>query len=211
MEVSHLGWISKKWPLARQAIKHLVKDGRFHYIETGSLLGIKMNKKSKAEDTKILLPSEERRIYMYPMDYEEFRWALGDTATTPLLKNLFNSWKPIGDDTNRKLMRDFRLYVVVGGMPQAVNTYLDTFDMMKVDQVKRNIINLYDEDFYELDKTGKASMLFHAIPAQFNTNASRYQVSSVISSSRVDRLTKPFNILKESMTVNLSFASKPPT
>jgi len=136
MEVSHLGWISKKWPLARQAIKHLVKDGRFHYIETGSLLDIKMKKKSKAEDTKILLPSEERRIYMYPMDYEEFRWALGDTATTPLLKSLFNSWKPIGDDTNGKLMRDFRLYVVVGGMPQAVNTYLDTFDMMKVDQVK---------------------------------------------------------------------------
>lgn len=201
----------QKWPLARQAIKHLVKDGRFHYIETGSLLGIKMKKKPKAEDTKILIPSEERRICMYPMDYEEFRWALGDSATMPLLETLYKSWKPMGDDTNRKLMRDFRLYVVVGGMPQAVNTYLDTLDMVKVDQVKRNIINLYDKDFYELDKTGKTSMLFHAIPAQLNTNASRYQVSSVISGSRVERLTKPLSILKESMTVNVALHSNDPS
>jgi len=201
----------QKWPLARQAIKHLVKDGRFHYIETGSLLGIKMKKRPKGDGTKILLPSEERRIAMYPMDYEEFRWAMGDEATIPLMRTVLEKWMPLGDDMNRKLMRDFRLYVLVGGMPQAVNTYLDTLDMMKVDQVKRNIINLYDADFYELDSSGKTSMLFHAIPAQLNTNASRYQVSSVIEGSRVDRLTKPLSILRESMTTNVALHANDPS
>lgn len=201
----------QKWPLARQAIKHLVKDGRFHYIETGSLLGIKMKKRPMTDGTKILIPSEERRIAMYPMDYEEFRWALGDTATMSLAKNIFEQWAPLGDATNRKLMRDFRLYVLVGGMPQAVNTYLDTLDLSRVDQVKRNIINLYDSDFYELDSSGKTSMLFHAIPAQLNTNASRYQVSSVIEGGRTERLTTPLSILKESMTTNIAYHSNDPS
>ena len=201
----------QKWPLARQAIKHLVKDGRFHYIETGSLLGIKIKKKPKTDNTKILIPSEERRIYMYPMDYEEFRWALGDNTTTALLQNAYSSWMPMGDDMNRKQMKDFRLYVVVGGMPQAVSTYLDTLDLSKVDQVKRNIISLYDDDFYELDNTGRTSMLFHAIPAQLNTNAMRYQVSSVISGSRTERLAQPLSILRESMTVNVALHSNDPS
>lgn len=201
----------QKCPLARQAIKHLVKDGRFHYIETGSLLGIKMKKRPKADGTKILIPSEERRITMYPMDYEEFRWALGDTATMSLAKNIFGQWTLLGDATNRKLMRDFRLYVLVGGMPQAVNKYLDTLDLSQVDQVKRNIINLYDTDFYELDPSGKTSMLFHAIPAQLNTNASRYQVGSVIEGGRTDRLTTPLSILRESMTTNIAYHSNDPS
>lgn len=201
----------QKCPLARQAIKHLVKDGRFHYIETGSLLGIKMKKRHGTDGTKILLPSEERRITMYPMDYEEFRWAMGDEVSIPLIRNLFDQRKGVGDDMNRKLMRDFRLYMVVGGMPQAVNTYLDTFDLSKVDQVKRNIINLYDSDFYELDSSGKTSMLFHAIPAQLTTNASRYQVSSVIEGGRVDRLSKPLSILRESMTTNIAQHANDPS
>lgn len=145
------------------------------------------------------------------MDYEEFRWALGDTATMSLAKNIFEQWAPLGDATNRKLMRDFRLYVLVGGMPQAVNTYLDTLDLSRVDQVKRNIINLYDSDFYELDSSGKTSMLFHAIPAQLNTNASRYQVSSVIEGGRTERLTTPLSILKESMTTNIAYHSNDPS
>ena len=201
----------QKWPLARQAIKHLVKDGRFHYIETGSLLGIKMKKRPKGDDTKILLPSEERRIPMYPMDYEEFRWALSDSATMPLVEKMFSQWMPPGDELNRKLMRDFRLYILVGGMPQAVNTYLDTLDMSKVDRVKRNIIDLYDSDFYELDPSGKTSMLFHAIPSQLNRNASRYKVSSVIEGSRAERLTKPLSILRESMTSLVAQHSNDPS
>ena len=201
----------QKCPMARQAIKHLVKDGRYHYIETGSLLGIKMKKRPRTDGTKILIPSEERRITMYPMDYEEFRWALGDTATMPLVKDIFEKWTPLGDATNRKLMRDFRLYVLVGGMPQAVNAYLDTQDLSRVDQIKRNIINLYDADFYELDPSGRTSMLFHAIPAQLNSNASRYQVGRVIEGGRADRLVAPLSILRESMTTNVAYHSNDPS
>ena len=201
----------QKCPLARQAIKHLVKDGRFHYIETGSLLGIKMKKSRNTDETKILIPSEEHRLTMHPMDYEEFRWAMNDTATLPLLSQVLEKWTPLGDATNRKLMRDFRLYVLVGGMPQAVNTYLDTLDLSMVDQIKRNIISLYDEDFYELDSTGKASLMFHAIPAQLNSNAMRYQVGSVIEGGRADRIAKQISILKESMAVNIAYHSNDPS
>lgn len=202
----------QKCPLARQAIKYLVKDGRYHYIETGSLLGIKMKKKRPENpEDKIQIPSEERQVSMYPMDYEEFRWALGDTATIPLLQSVYSKWQPIGDDTNRKLMRDFRLYMLVGGMPQAVSTYLDTHDLSRVDQTKRTILRLYDNDFYELDPSGKTSMLFHAIPAQLNGNASRYNVSSVIEGSRVERLSNEINILRDSMTVNIAYHANEPS
>ena len=110
-------------PLAWQAIKSLVKDHRYDYIETGSLVSVKQNVKD------ILIPSEERKISMYPMDYEEFLWALGDTSTMPLLKKVYESKKPLGEQMNRKLLRDFRLYMLVGGMPQAVNEYIQTNKM----------------------------------------------------------------------------------
>lgn len=195
----------QKQPLARQAIKTLVSDGRYDYIETGSLLSIKKKKEN------ILIPSEETRIDMYPMDYEEFRWALGDNDTIPLLHKIFESKQPLGDDTNRKMMRDFRLYVLVGGMPQAVNDYLDTQNLSIVDQRKRSILELYDEDFYNLDPTGQTSDLFHGIPSQLNSNASRYQVSSVITGGKLDRLTEQIAILKDSMTVNLAYHANDPS
>ncbi len=147
-------------PLARQAIKSLVKDHRYDYIETGSLVSIKQNVKD------ILIPSEERKISMYPMDYEEFLWALGDTSTMPLLKKVFESKKPLGDQTNRKLLRDFRLYMLVGGMPQAVNEYIQTNNFRMVDIIKRDILSLYEDDFKKIDPTGKISLIFGAIPAQ---------------------------------------------
>lgn len=200
----------QKCPLARQAIKYLVKDGRYHYIETGSLLGIKMKRRSGKQDAKLLIPSEEHRICMYPMDYEEFRWALGDAATMQLLRTVYDNLHPLGDTAHRKLMRDFRLYMIVGGMPQAVNTYLDTQDLSMVDQTKRTILQLYEADFYELDPSGQTSMLFHAIPAQLNSNSSRYQVSSVIAGNRVERLMRPIAILKDSMTVNISYHANDP-
>lgn len=200
----------QKCPLARQAIKYLVKDGRYHYIETGSLLGIKMKKRPERQDTKLLIPSEEHHVSMFPMDYEEFRWALGDTATMPLLHNVYTGQHPLGDTVHRKLMRDFRLYMLVGGMPQAVSTYLDTQDLSMVDQTKRTILQLYEADFYELDPSGQTSMLFHAIPAQLNSNRSRYQVSSVIAGSRAERLTRPIAILKDSMTTNISYHANDP-
>ena len=192
-------------PLARQAIKYLVEDGRYDYIETGSLLSIKKNTKG------ILIPSEETRIDMYPMDYEEFRWALGDETTIPLLHTMFAERKPLGDKLNRKLMRDFRLYMLVGGMPQAVNDYLDTQNLSIVDQRKRSILELYDQDFYHLDSSGVTSRLFHAIPAQLTGNASRYKVGSVIEEGRVDRIQEQLAILKDSMTANIAYHANDPS
>ena len=189
----------QKQPLARQAIKHLVADGRYDYIETGSLISIRKNVKD------IIIPSEETRINMYPMDYEEFRWALDDTDTIPLLRSISEKPVPLGDAAHRKLLRDFRLYMLVGGMPQAVNKYLETNNLAEVDNTKREILDLYDGDFMKIDDSGKLSMLFNAIPAELNKNASRYQVSSVIENGKADRLTEYIANLRESMTVNMAY------
>ena len=186
-------------PRARQAIKSLVKDHRYDYIETGSLISIKKN----VQD--ILIPSEERKLNMYPMDYEEFLWALNDETTIPLIHKLFDSQKPFGEEINRKLMRDFRLYMLVGGMPQAVDEYIKTNNFRKVDDVKRDILNLYEDDFKKIDATGKISMLFDAIPAQLNKNASRYQVSSVLTNNRADNTLELIAELKDSKTVLVSY------
>lgn len=191
-------------PLARQAIKALVADHRYDYVETGSLISIKRNVKD------ILIPSEERKISMYPMDHEEFLWAVGDTTTIPLLKMVFDSGKPVGVQIHRKLMRDFRLYMLVGGMPQAVNEYIETNNFRKVDQIKRDILNLYEDDFKKIDPTGKLSSLFDAIPAQLNKNASRYQVSSVLNSERAENILESIAELKDSKTVLVSYHANDP-
>lgn len=191
-------------PLARQAIKALVADHRYDYVETGSLISIKRNVKD------ILIPSEERKISMYPMDHEEFLWAVGDTTTIPLLKKVFDSGKPVGVQIHRKLMRDFRLYMLVGGMPQAVNEYIETNNFRKVDQIKRDILNLYEDDFKKIDPTGKLSSLFDAIPAQLNKNASRYQVSSVLNGERAENILESIAELKDSKTVLVSYYANDP-
>lgn len=194
----------QKCPLARQAIKALVQDHRYDYIETGSLISIKRNVKD------ILIPSEERKVSMYPMDYEEFLWAMGDTTTIPLLKKIFDSGKPVGDKIHRKLLRDFRLYMLVGGMPQAVNEYIETNNFRKVDQIKRDILNLYTDDFKKIDPTGRLSYLFDAIPAQLNKNASRYQVSSVLKDERAESVLELIAQLKDSKTVLVSYHANDP-
>ena len=189
----------QKCPKARQAIKHLVADGRYDYIETGSLISIKKNVKD------ILIPSEEEKLFLYPMDYEEFKWALGDNTAIPQLRMLFDKKLSIGDAVTRKLMRDFRIYMVVGGMPQAVDTYIDTNNLMEVDRVKRNIIQLYEDDFYKIDSSGRLSMLFDAIPAQLNSNASRYQVASAIGNNTdSEKVLQLISELRESMTINMA-------
>ena len=195
----------QKEPLARQAIKHLVKDGRYDYIETGSLLSIKRNVKD------ILIPSEETRIEMTPMDYEEFRWALGDKATIPMLRSAFDNKISLRDDVNRRLLRDFRLYMLVGGMPQAVNEYLDTNNLSKVDRVKRSILELYQDDFRKIDPTGRASLLFSAIPSELTKNASRYQVSSVLPNTKPDRILGIVGDMKDSLTVNIAYHANDPS
>lgn len=191
-------------PKARQAIKYLVKDGRYDYIETGSLISIRKNVKD------ILIPSEEMKLYMYPMDYEEFKWALGDTATIKLLQSCFQNRTSLGDAINRKLMRDFRLYMLVGGMPQAVASYLENNNLEKVDNVKRSIITLYEDDFNKIDPTGNASKMFHQIPAQLTSNANRYQAWSATDGKRNSELAEIISEIKESMVVNMSYHANDP-
>lgn len=192
-------------PKARQAIKYLVKDGRYDYIETGSLISIRKNVKD------ILIPSEEVKLHMFPMDYEEFRWALGDTATIRLLQGCFHDKTSLGDATNRKLMRDFRLYMLVGGMPQAVAAYLETNNLEKVDSVKRSIITLYEDDFNKIDPTGNASKIFRQIPAQLTSNANRYLAWSATDGTRNSALAEILSEIRESMVVNMAYHANDPS
>lgn len=191
-------------PKARQAIKHLVADHRYDYMETGSLISIRKNVKD------ILIPSEERQVQMYPMDFEEFKWALGDTVTIKLLRESFEKYQPLGDDLNRRMMRDFRLYMLVGGMPKAVSTYIETNNMRLVDEEKRDILRLYESDFMKIDSTGKATMLFKSIPSQLEKNASRYQVSSVLENQRNSTVLELISEMESSKTVLVSYKSDDP-
>ena len=193
-------------PYARQAIKALVKDGRYDYIETGSLISIKKNVKD------ILIPSEERKLQMHPMDFEEFLWALDDHSTMNLLKNVFDSKKKFGDQLNRKLMRDFRLYMLIGGMPQAVNEYIATNNFRKVDMVKRDILNLYEDDFRKIDSTGRLTMLFEAIPSQLNKNTKGFQTKKVLNSYKTtdNSILSMISELKDSKVVTVAYHANDP-
>lgn len=190
-------------PKARQAIKYLVQDGRYDYIETGSLISIKKNTEG------ITIPSEEDRIQMYPMDYEEFRWALGDTATVPLLKLFWDKKIPMGA-AHRETQKNLRLYMLVGGMPQAVNAYLDTNNLQAVDEVKRRIIRLYEEDFIKIDPTEKVSKLFLSIPSMLSRNTSRYVASSVIGDLDEAKEIELLKSLEDSKTVNFAYHADDP-
>lgn len=183
----------QKCPLARQAIKYLVQDGRYDYIETGSLISIKKNTKD------ITIPSEEERIIMHPMDFEEFRWALGDDVSVVLLKQIFQEGKSL-NTSHKRAMSDFRLYMLVGGMPQAVNEYLETNNLSLVDNVKRNIIKLYLDDFQKLDPSGRLEKLFKNIPAQLSNNISRYQPYPIIGDNSSDKVTELLQCLEDSKT-----------
>lgn len=195
----------QKCPKARQAIKHLVADGRYDYIETGSLISIRKNVKD------IVIPSEEEKMTLNPMDYEEFKWAQDDTTTIPQLRMLYDKKMSIGDAVTRKLMRDFRIYMVVGGMPQAVSEYLDSHNLQEVDRVKRGIIQLYEDDFYKIDPSGRISSLFDAIPAQLNSNASRYQVTSAIGdNTNSEKILQLISELRESHTINMAYHANDP-
>ena len=191
-------------PMARQAIKHLVKDHRYDYIETGSLISV------RSKSRNIIIPSEETKINMFPMDYEEFRWALGDTATIPMLREAFEKKTPLGNAVHRKLMRDFRLYMLVGGMPQAVAAYIKTNNFTAVDLVKRDIIALYEEDFGKIDDIGRAKAMYDAIPAQLSRNTSRYQVGNAIPNEKINRVINIIKDMEDSMTTNIAFHSDDP-
>lgn len=193
----------QKCPRARQAIKYLVADGRYDYIETGSLISIKQNTKD------ITIPSEEEAVNMYPMDFEEFRWALGDDVTFKLLSEIWERQKSL-DAAHRKLMRDFRLYMLVGGMPQAVLEYLETNNLSSVDKVKRRIIKLYEDDFLKIDPSGRISKLFKAIPGQLNRKSIRFSTAGVIGKQSELSVLELLKALEDSKTVNVVYRCDDP-
>lgn len=190
-------------PRARQAIKDLVKDGRYDYIETGSLISIRKNVEN------IIIPSEEMQMTLYPLDYEEFSWANGNELGLTVLRQFYDQNIPL-QDGHRKMMRDLRLYMLIGGMPQAVNAYLKYNNLQIVDNVKREIIELYNNDFMKMDPSGRASMIFKNIPAQLNSNASRYLVASAIDERRTDAIDVIVSEMRESMVVDLAYHSTDP-
>lgn len=190
-------------PLARQAIKYLVEDGRYDYIETGSLISIKKHTEN------ITIPSEEERMQMYPMDYEEFRWALGDDSTIPLLRQFWEQRHVVGP-AHREATRNLRLYMLVGGMPQAVNAYLDTNNLSKVDAVKRRILKLYEDDFQKIDPSGRASKMFRSIPGQLGRNVTRYIPATVVGKLSDEKLTEILKALEDSKTVNMVYHADDP-
>lgn len=190
------------FPKARQAIKHLVKDGRYHYIETGSLISIKKNVEN------ILIPSEEMKIEVYPMDYEEFCWATNQNFD--MLKKIYDMNKSIGQDVNRKLMRDIRVYMAVGGMPQAVEAYTAGQNFYMIDQIKRQIIVLYEDDFKKIDPSGRLSSIYHSIPAQLSKEAKRYSLSKTLGRRKNEKDDSLIYDLIDSKTVIASYNSTDP-
>ena len=185
-------------PKVRQAIKHLVADGRYYYIETGSLISIKKNIKD------IVIPSEELRIQMYPMDYEEFMCAIGNN-TYDVLRDLYRTNNGVGNDINRKLMRDFRTYMAIGGMPQSVKAYVDGENFEKIDNVKKEIIAIYKDDFRRIDNSGRISNLFEAIPSALSLNKKRFILSSALAKRKTRKDEDLFYELLDSKTVLPSY------
>lgn len=186
------------FPLARQAIKYLVADGRYEYIETGSLISIRKNVKD------ILIPSEEYRIKMYPMDFEEYLWAIGDDVTYTAIKNAFEKRKALGDAVHRKIMKVFRTYMAVGGMPQAVDAYVNGKTFAQIDFVKRNILQLYEEDLvkYDTDNREKASVIYKTIPEQLENKNSHFKFSLVDKNARYQNYVDAVSFIAESMIGN---------
>ena len=190
------------FPKARQAIKHLVADGRYSYLETGSLISIKKNVKD------ILIPSEEMKIQVYPMDYEEFCDATG--GNYELLQQIYNMGKAIGQATNRKLMRDLRIYMAVGGMPQAVEAYTQGRNLSEIDMIKRQIISLYEEDFKKIDPSGRISALYHSIPAQLSKDSRKYRITTAIGKKNNTKAEELIYELIDSKTVLPCYNSTDP-
>lgn len=186
------------FPLARQAIKYLVADGRYEYIETGSLISIKKNVKD------ILIPSEEYRIKMYPMDFEEYLWALGDTVTIPIIQDAFKRKKPLGDSIHRKVMKNFRTYMAVGGMPQAVEAFVNGRTFAQIDFIKRNILDLYEEDLkkYDDENREKASVIYKTIPEQLENKNSHFKWSLINKNARFQNYMDAVSFISESMIGN---------
>ena len=194
------------YPKARALIKHLVKDGRYDYIETGSLISLKQNVRD------ILIPSEEEAITMYPLDFEEFLWALGDETSVPFIKDRFQKKKKLGDAFHQKMMHLFKQYMLVGGMPQAVIKYVETKDFFEADKVKRRILKLYRDDVSKFAKgyEYKVLSIFDEIPGQLSKHEKKFKLSSLEKNARLRDYEEAFMWLNEAMIINIGFNSTDP-
>lgn len=197
----------QQFPIARQLIKYLVADGRYDYIETGSLIRLKKN----VQD--IILPSEEEHIEMFPLDFEEFLWAIGNNTAMPLIKKCYENRQPIGAAIHRKITNLFRQYVIVGGMPQSILAYLEEKDFSKADQVKRRILNLYRDDIakFAAGYEDKVYAVFDGIPEQLSKKEKKYRLSSLSKNARFRNYQDSFIWLNEAMIVNTCFNATDPT
>ena len=193
-------------PRARGAIKHLVADGRYDYIETGSLISIKKNVKD------ILIPSEEEKIRMYPFDFEEFLWAMDNNTIMDFIRECYKRRKALGQALHRKAMDYFKEYMIVGGMPQAVGMYADTRDFEKVDKIKRNILNLYREDIrkYAEDLNLKVEQIFDTIPSQLQKHEKKFNISSLDENARYRNYEGAFYWLNDACLVNIAYNTTEP-
>ena len=196
----------QQFPRARQMIKYLVADGRYDYIETGSLIRLKKN----VQD--IIIPSEEEHIEMYPLEFEEFLWALGDEVTVPLMRSCFEKRVPLGAAVHRKIMNDFRQYMLVGGMPQSVVAYLDGKNFDASDEAKRRILRLYRDDVSKFAPgyEDKVYAVFDGIPGQLSKKEKKYQMSSITKAARFRTYEDSFIWLNEAMIVNTCFNATDP-
>ena len=194
------------FPRARSALKYLVADGRYDYIETGSLISIKENVKD------ILIPSEEDSINMYPLDFEEFLWANGYEDLAALIRTCFSKQMPLGQALHRKAMDLFREYLIVGGMPQAVSAFVDTKDFNNVDQAKRRILNLYRNDIRKHAKgySMKVEAIFDEIPSQLKNQNQHFKISSIERGSRFDEYRDAMFWLSDAMIINNCYNSTEP-
>ena len=196
-------------PDARAAIKYLVEDGRYDYLETGSLLG--MNRSTQEDD--YLVPSEEEKMDMHPMDFEEFLWAMGEETLMDFIRMCFDKKQPVGQSMHRKIMDYFRLYLIVGGMPQAVLEYLDTRSFEDVDRVKRQILNLYHNciERYAGKFATKVNSIYEAIPAQLQLHDHKFQLADIDKNARFRNYASAFFWLRDAKMVNLAFNTTEPS
>ena len=192
-------------PRAREAIKALVEDGRFDYLETGSLISIKKNVKN------ILIPSEEDSIEMYPMDFEEFLWAMGDDLLMPFIRKQFEAKQPMGE-FHRRAMDYFRKYMIIGGMPQAVNTYIETKDFTKVDAVKRQILKLYRNDIHKYadNVENKVTAIYDGIPGQLSKHEKKFRLTALEDDARMRSYGDAFFWLADAKIINCCYNSSEP-
>ncbi len=195
------------FPLARQRIKKLVADGRYDYIETGSLISIRSN------EEKILLPSEEEHLLLNPFDFEEFLWAMGDVTSVPFIRSSYDNLQAFGDAFHKKMMNRLREYMLIGGMPQVVSDYAEKHDMASADHLKRMILRLYRDDITRFAGNNKerVTAVFDKIPEQLSKKEKKYQLSSINKSARYRTYKDAFLWLDDGMIINRCLNATDPT